>query len=383
MSDASDNHLRQRELAGQLAARGRLDQALVELRQLEQQPGRREEAIAAYEALARAWAQGSQMLRAIVVCKELLRLAPGHTRTQAFIANLYARYPVQPQEGAADQVSAELELLPEREDPVAVPVFSMLCREAFVALLEAVDVRLYGVGQPVTREGDPGASMFFMVEGRGDVMRLLEGRGPQEGPVGEGGVFGEMSLITEGPRFSTVMPSVPSVLLELSRARLTELSRQHPLVERVVQAFCRKRAADNLLRTNPIFSPLRFEQRRALAREFQLQRVVAGATLLTAGQMGDALYLLLRGRCTPYHVHPDGHETPFPVLREGDVFGEISLLLNKPVTAMVRADVPCVLLRLERSAFVRHIDSQPGMRDALMQIGTERLQRSARLLEDR
>ncbi|HYO53997.1 cyclic nucleotide-binding domain-containing protein [Archangium sp.] len=382
MIDGSDNLLRLRELAGQFAARGRVDMALAEFRQFEQQ-GRREEAAAGLEALARAWAQGSQLLRAIVACKELLRLDPQHTRTQGFIANLYARYPVQPQEGVGDQVSAELELLPEREDPVAVPIFSMLGREAFVALLEAVEVRTYVSGQPVMREGDPGASMFFMVEGRGDVWRLLEGRGPPEGPVVVGGVFGEMALITEGPRLATVMPSEPSVLLELTRARMLELSQRHPLVERVVQAFCRKRAADNLLRTHPIFAPLRFEQRRAVAREFQLQRVAAGTTLLTAGEMGDALYLLLRGRCTPYHVHPDGHETPYPVLREGDVFGEISLLLDKPVTAMVRADVPSVLLRLDRAAFERHIFSQPGMRDALMKIGNERLKRTARLLAER
>lgn len=382
MTDGVDNLLRPRELAGQLAARGRVDLALAELRQLEQQ-GQSEEAAAGFEALARAWAQGSQLLRAIVACKELLRLEPQHTRTQAFIANLYARYPVQPQEGAADRVSAELELLPEREDPVAVPIFSMLCREAFVALLEAVAVRMYASGQPVIREGDPGASMFFMVEGRGDVWRLLEGRGPQEGPVVEGGVVGEMALVTEGPRLCTVMPSVPSVLLELTRARLLEVSRKHPLVEQVVQAFCRKRAADSLLRTHSIFSPLRFEQRRSLAREFELQRVAAGTTLLTAGEMGDGLYLLLRGRCTPYHVHPDGKETPYPVLREGDVFGEISLLMDKPVTAMVRADVPCVLLRLDRSAFERHLFTLPGMREALMKIGTERLQRTALLLADR
>ncbi|MFY0564703.1 cyclic nucleotide-binding domain-containing protein [Archangium lansingense] len=266
---------------------------------------------------------------------------------------------------------------------MAVPIFSMLGRDAFISLLEAVEVRTYATSQPVIREGDPGASMFFMVEGRGDVWRLLEGRGPQEGPVVEGGVFGEMALITEGPRLYTVMPSMPSVLLELRRARMLELAQKHPLVDRVVQAFCRKRAADSLLRTHPIFSPLRLEQRRALAREFQLQRVAAGATLLTAGEMGDALYLLLRGRCTPYHMHPDGKETPYPVLREGDVFGEISLLMNKPVTAMVRADVPSVLLRLDRSAFERHLFNVPGMRDALMKIGTERLQRTARLLGDR
>ena len=163
---------------------------------------------------------------------------------------------------------------------------------------------------------------------------------------------------------------------------MLEVSSWHPLLMRVVESFCRRRAVDNLLRTHPIVSPLRLEQRRALAREFQLQRVAAGTTLLTAGAMGDALYLLLRGRCTPYHMHPDGKETPYPVLREGDVFGEISLLMDKPVTAMVRADVPSVLLRLDRSAFEKHIFSQPGMRDALLKIGTERLQRTARLLGD-
>jgi CRP-like cAMP-binding protein len=383
MTDRAENLSGPRELAGQFAARGRVDMALAEFRQLEQQ-GRREEAIVGLEALARDWAQGSQLLRAIVVCKELLRLDPQHTRTQSFIANLYARYPVPPsQECSGDQVCADLELLPERGGPVAVPLFSMLGREAFVALLEAVDVRTYASGQPVMREGDPGASMFFMVEGRGDVWRLLEGKGPQEGPVVEGGVFGEMALITEGPRLATVMPSEPSVLLELTRARMVELSQRHPLVEQVVRGFCRKRAADHLLRTHPIFSPLRLEQRRALAREFQLQRVAAGTTLLTVGEMGDALYLLLRGRCTPFHVHPDGRETPYPVLREGDVFGEISLLMDKPVTAMVRADVPSVLLRLDRSAFERHIFNQPGMREALLKIGDERLKRTARLLAGR
>jgi CRP-like cAMP-binding protein len=70
----------------------------------------------------------------------------------------------------------------------------------------------------------------------------------------------------------------------------------------------------------------------------------------------------------------------YPALREGDVFGEISLILDKPVTATVRALMPCVVLRLDRAAFEKHILSQPGMRGALMRVGTERLQRTAKLL---
>ncbi|WP_143178062.1 cyclic nucleotide-binding domain-containing protein [Cystobacter ferrugineus] len=368
-------------MATRLAERGRVGAALAEIRRLEQQTSAREAANVC-EALARHWAQGSHLLRAIVACKELMRLDPGHTRTPLFIAQLYARYSPLPEEASGELLSQELELLPDREDPVAVPLFSMLGQDAFVALLEAVEVRTYMTGHPVIREGDQGASMFFLVEGRGDVLRLLEGRGPQEGPVVEGGVFGEMALITEGPRLSTVMPSVPSIVLELTRARFTELAQRFPLVDRIVRAFCRKRAADHLLRTHPLFSSLRHEQRRLFSREFQLQRVAAGATLLIAGEKGDGLYLLMRGRCTPFHVHPDGSETPLALLREGDVFGEISLLLDQPVTATVRADVPSVVLKLGRPAFERLSSSQPSMREVLMQMAKERLARTARLLAE-
>ncbi|WP_257461109.1 cyclic nucleotide-binding domain-containing protein [Archangium lipolyticum] len=359
--------------------------ALTEFRRLESE-GRTQEALAGYEGLAKAWAHGSQLLRAIVACKALSRLGPAPLRIQSLIASLYARQGVSPSnEGTGPLSSAELESLLERENPaLSVPIFSMLDRDAFVALLDAVEVRTFAAGQTVVREGEPGASMVFMAEGRADIVRTLEDGSRQAGPsVVEGGAFGELTLLVEGPRSAGLVAAVPSVLLELTRERLVEVAGRHPLLIRVVEAFCRRRAVDNLLRTHPMFSLLPYEQQRVVAREFRLQRVEAGTTLLTAGATGDAVYLLLRGRCTPYHVHPDGHETPYPVLREGDVLGEISLLLDKPVTAMVRADVQCLLLRLDRSACERHIFSQPGMRDALMRIGAERLRRTARVLAER
>ncbi|MBM7118649.1 cyclic nucleotide-binding domain-containing protein [Melittangium boletus] len=379
----ADPVMRQRALVGRIASRGRVDHALSELRRLEQlgTPG---EAIAVCEALARHWAQGSQLLRSIVMCKHLAWLEPGHTRTQAFIATLYARYPGSASEEGDGRVLDDLELLlPEREDSVAVPLFSMLSQEAFVALVDAVEVRHQGVGLPMMREGDMGASMFFLVEGKADVLRMLEGRGAPAQAVGEGGVFGELTLIAEGPRRASVIPSTPSVFLELSRARLSALAEKHPLVERVVRGFCRKRAADQMLRAHAIFSSLRLAQRRSLSREFELCHARAGEALLTAGQKGEGLYLLLRGRCTPYGVREGGQEIPLAVLREGDVFGEISLLLDTPVTATVRADVDSVLLRLSRPAFERHIATQPDLREALTRLASERMQSTARLLSAR
>ncbi len=373
----SDILLQQRSRAGQLAAQGRLIEALAEFRQLEQQE-RREEAAAGYEGLAMAWAHGSQLLRAIVACKALLALEPDNTRVPSAIAALYAR-PGEPE----SQPPAPSERVPDWGGSVSVPIFTSLGREDFVALLRAIEVRTYPAGQSVVREGEPATSMFFLVEGRTDFLRKQEGGVKQAvAAMGEGGVFGELSLVSEGPRLATVVASVPSVLLELLRERVGELASRHPRVEAVVQAFCRERVVDSLMRTHPMFSHLPYEQKRAVAREFQLQQVEAGRTLLTAGQRGEAIYLLLRGQCTPFHVHPDGRETPYPELREGDLFGEISLLLDKPATAMVRTDMPCVVLRLDRAACERHILSQPGIRDALMRMGNERLSRTAQMLAD-
>lgn len=384
MGDVPDRLLQQREKAGLLAAKDRLEVALAEFRQLEQQ-GRLEEAAAGYEGLARAWAQGSRPLRAMVACKALLRLEPHHTVMPALIADFYTRRSVPaPRREEGGAAPAEFELIPDWEGPAPMPIFSKLDRDAFLAVLEAMEVRTCAAGDPLARAGEPGTSMFLMVEGQADIVLEPRGEGPREVlPLVEGGVFGEAALITAGPRTASVTVTAPSTLLELSRARMVELSRRHPLVELAVQSFYRERAVDNLLRSHSMFSLLSFERKTALAREFQLERVEAGRLLLTAGQRGDAVYLLLRGRCTPYHAHLDGHETHYPVLREGDVFGEISLLLDKPVTAMVRADVPSVLLRLDRAACERHIFSQPGMRDALLQMSAERLRRTARVLAER
>jgi CRP-like cAMP-binding protein len=397
-----DELQRRRERGARLSALDQFEAALAEYEQvvkaapddaashqrvaeLRERLGRRAEAVAAYEEAAMAWARGGKLLRAIVACKGLLTLEPGHTRTPRALADLYGARTAAAPGGSIASAMAEFELVPDEHGPAAgvpvVPLFSKLPREPFAAVVEALEVRKRSAGELVVEEGEAGASMFALVEGRVVVVRhLASGEKRKVGELEEGSFFGELALISEGPRLASVLAVQPVVLVELTRTRLAEVVRRFPVVGQVVQAFYRERMVENVLRSNPVFAPLGPEQKQAVAREFALREVKQGEVVLQQGQQGDAFYLLLRGRCTPYHVPPDGREKAYPSLREGDVFGEISLLLGKPVTATVRADMASVVLRLDREAFERLILSQPGMRSMLTRVGTERLQRTARLL---
>ncbi|RKH45393.1 Crp/Fnr family transcriptional regulator [Corallococcus sicarius] len=189
-----------------------------------------------------------------------------------------------------------------------------------------------------------------------------------------------VALVSEGPRLASVEVPERTVLLEFKRAHLARVIAAHPEVDLAVHTFYQRRLVENLLRTSPLFSKLSPELKQTMSREFDLRPIPAGQVLLTQGQPGDAFYLLLRGQCQLSLEQPPGRTVALPDLREGDVFGEISLLLDKPVSATVRTRTDCVVLRLERAAFERHLLSQPGLKGLLMRMGTERLQQTAKAM---
>jgi CRP-like cAMP-binding protein len=59
----------------------------------------------------------------------------------------------------------------------------------------------------------------------------------------EGDFFGEISLLTGGPRTATVTAATRCELLELDRATLDEIARAHPRVLDVLRRFSEERAA--------------------------------------------------------------------------------------------------------------------------------------------
>jgi CRP-like cAMP-binding protein len=60
------------------------------------------------------------------------------------------------------------------------------------------------------------------------------------------------------------------------------------------------------------------------------------------------------------------------VLKDGDIFGEIGVLMSTPRTADVRARTSCDLFVLEKADFSRILRDNPQFAKAVLQVAKER-----------
>ncbi|SES71568.1 cyclic nucleotide-binding domain-containing protein [Stigmatella erecta] len=405
---------RAKDLGAELLAQGKLKAALStfqevvnaapgeplyrqKVAEILQRLGRTEEAIAEYETAVWDWARAGWLLRAIALCKVILQLEPGHLRTQALLAQLYGRreHPRsrEVRQGPGAAVPPGLVTRHAKKVPAAsglgapmppIPIFSALGREVFREVLGGVERRVCQPGEVIVREGAPGNSMFIIVEGQVNVVRQGRAERPMTlASLGDGEFFGEMALLYEGPRLSSVVAATEAVLLEFSRERMEAIAARYPQMKEVVERLFRQRLLANVLRSNPLFAGWPEALQQAVSEAFLPLAVQEGEELLRRGQPSQALYLLLRGRCAVFHQHVDGHETPYPELEEGAVFGEISLFRSRLATASVRASTSCVLLKLDPAALERLLPHHPMLHKELQRLGAERMLRTHLLLAGR
>jgi NTE family protein len=93
------------------------------------------------------------------------------------------------------------------------PLFEGLARNEREEIVRLTRLVEFAPGAAICREGEPGTSLFVLVEGLTDV--LVPGEAETEVRLGAGDVIGEMSLVTGEARSATVLATVPTTALEL------------------------------------------------------------------------------------------------------------------------------------------------------------------------
>lgn len=98
-------------------------------------------------------------------------------------------------------------------------------------LLAEGTLRRLGAGQLLFRAGDPGESLFVILQGRVHVFRELKGGVVKTLVVlGYGSIIGEVAVIDRQERSASIAALDDSALFELSRTQLILLLRTDPSV---------------------------------------------------------------------------------------------------------------------------------------------------------
>jgi len=117
---------------------------------------------------------------------------------------------------------------------------------------------------------------------------------------------------------------------------------------------------------SPLFELLAEDERKAIIDETEIESHDEGSVIITEGQPGSSMYLIVSGEVK---VYTRGTTTGAPVylarLCEGDFFGEVSVLTGKPRTATITASQRTELLRLDKDKLDAVLARFPGIRKVM------------------
>ncbi|HVE83805.1 MAG TPA: cyclic nucleotide-binding domain-containing protein [Myxococcales bacterium] len=237
-----------------------------------------------------------------------------------------------------------------------IPLFSDLSADAFIELFDRCPLRRFGPGERIIEQGSVGESFFVICAGAVRVVRQ-DGVGKQKelAILQEGAFFGEVALLSGAPRTASVISHAEETqLLEISATVLAQLSHRYPQVAAALKKFCRQRLLANVMNSSPLFKPFGKKDRKELVEKFRARDVNKSDLIIREGAATDGLYVVLSGE-----VVVTKGKVRLAVLREGEIFGEMSLLQKTPATATVAAAKRTSLHRLPREAFDEVIVTHP------------------------
>lgn len=117
--------------------------------------------------------------------------------------------------------------------------------------------RQFAAGDVIVREGEPGAAAYILVEGACEIRRDAGGHEETVQRIGPGHVFGEMAILTQGPRTATVVATEPTTVLVVTAQELEqELAALKPWMATLLKSLAgRFRAADTQQRNTVTSTP--------------------------------------------------------------------------------------------------------------------------------
>jgi len=134
------------------------------------------------------------------------------------------------------------------------------------------------------------------------------------------------------------------------------------------------------LRQVPLFESLDEEAAKELSGLLETLDCEAPKVLFRAGDAGDAMYIIERGKVRISVQATDGRELTLTELGQGDFFGELTLLDRQPRSANATVSEESRLAVLSREHFLSFMRSKPNVALEMLTALAHRLRRTDELL---
>ncbi len=124
-----------------------------------------------------------------------------------------------------------------------------------------------------------------------------------------------------------------------------------------------------------IFNPLPRESLEKMISVLELKRIQDGTSIITQGEPGEYLFILIKGKVDVIQVSEEGSETKLATLSKGEVFGEMSLISGEPCSATVKSNGSVSLLSVSKENFFKILDDNPSLNIYFNKLLVQRLRK--------
>src|SRR6516164_4175318 len=226
-------------------------------------------------------------------------------------------------------------------------LFRFLSEEQFAAIKPLLQEEHYEFGYVIVRQGDPADSFYVLTQGRARALKIKsDGEEIPLEVLKPGDSFGEVALTEGGTRSATVRCSTGVNVLRIDRDDFLALVRRVPELIQFVETTGKNRALQSFLCQFNNFGRLPMPISRSMVEKSKPAAFEKGNLIIREGDDAGPLYLLQKGRARAF-TGTNGAERNLAFYREGDFFGEVSILKGSPRTASVQAFTDCELLSVD------------------------------------
>src|SRR6478735_3943029 len=226
-------------------------------------------------------------------------------------------------------------------------VFRFVSDEHFAAIEPLLQEEHYEFGEVIVKQGDPANSFYVLTSGRARALKIKpDGEEIPLGVLKPGDSFGEAALAEGGIRNATVRCSTAVNVLRIDRDDFLQLVRRVPDLKQYIESTGRNRALQSFLYQFSNFGRLPAPVLRGMIDKLTPVTFEKGNLIIREGDNAGPLYVIEKGRARAF-AGLNGRERNLAFYREGDFFGELSILNDSPRAASVEAFTDCQLLSLE------------------------------------